>query len=295
MEQALGLMCGAGGLPARMADEARRRGWRVLAFAFADADVVAHHADRVIPARIDTLAPVLATLQAEGISAVLFSGRFSMSGIIRTDVADADSLSRGVGERTGSRIDAALAGTIIATLAGFGIEVLDQRPFFGGALAPSGAWTARAPSDAEWTDIRRGFAIARMVADARIGQTVVVRHGAITAVEAVEGTSEAIRRGVAHAGPGAVIVKVVAHEHDYRFDVPTVGLETIEIVIAGGAAVLAVEAGRVLALDREALVRAADAANVALVGVAESEEGARDAAPRADGGLGGRPEPPNSR
>src|SRR5205809_468595 len=128
-------MCGAGGLPARMADEARRRGWRVLAFAFADADVVAHHADRVIPARI-------------------------------------------------------------------------------GALAPAGAWTARAPSGAEWADIGRGFAVARMAADARIGQTVVVRHGVITAVEAVEGTSEAIRRGVAHGGPGAVIVKVVAQEHD---------------------------------------------------------------------------------
>ena len=308
MEQALGLMCGAGGLPARMADEARRRGWRVLAFAFADADVVAHHADRVIPARIDTLAPVLATLQVEGISAVLFSGRFSMSGIIRTDVADTDSLSRGLDERAGSRIDAALAGTIIATLAGFGIEVLDQRPFFGGALAPAGAWTARAPSGAEWADIGRGFAVARMAADARIGQTVVVRHGVITAVEAVEGTSEAIRRGVAHGGPGAVIVKVVAQEHDYRFDVPAVGLETIEIAIAGGAAVLAVEAGRVVALDRGALVRAADAANVALVGVAHGEGGARAAPPGADGGFGaraappgadggfgGRPEPPNSR
>ena len=107
-----------------------------------------------------------------------------------------------------------------------------------------------------------------MIADARIGQTVVVRHGAVTAVEAVEGTTEAIRRGVAHAGPGAVIVKAVSAEHDYRFDVPAVGLETLEVAVAGGAAVLAVEAGRVVALDRDALVRAADAGNVAVVGVA---------------------------
>jgi len=267
-------MCGAGGLPARMADEARRRGWRVLAFAFAghevvpgnDAEALARHADRVIPARIDTLGPVLATLQAERVAAVLFSGRFSMGQIVRTDADRADVVARGVGERAGSRIDAQLAGTIIAMLAGFGIEVLDQRPFFGDALAPAGAWSARDPSEAEWADVRRGFTVARMIADARIGQTVVVRHGAITAVEAVEGTTETIRRGTAHAGAGAVIVKAVAPEHDYRFGVPAIGLETIETAIAGGASVLAVETGRVVAIDRDALVRAADAANLSLVG-----------------------------
>ena len=236
MEQALGLMCGAGGLPARMADEARRRGWRVLAFAFGDAGALAPHVDRVIAARVDALAPVLATLQAESIGSVLFSGRFSMSHIVRTDAAHADAVARGVGERAGSRIDAALAGTIITMLGGLGIEVLDQRPFFGDAVAPGGPWSARAPSEAEWEDIRRGFTVARMIADARIGQTVVV--------------------------------KAVAAEHDYRFDVPAVGLETLDAAIAGGATVLAVEAGRVVALDREALVRAADAANVALVGIA---------------------------
>jgi DUF1009 family protein len=267
VEQALGLMCGAGELPARMADEARRRGWRVLAFAFGDADALADHADRVVPARLDTLGPVLAALQAERIASVLFSGRFSMGDIIRTDAARADPLSRGVGERAGSRIDAVLAGTIITMLAGFGIEVLDQRPFFGDALAPAGVWSKRSPSEPEWDDVRRGFAVARMMAGARIGQTVVVRHGVITAVEAVEGTTEAIRRGIALAGRAAVIVKAVAAEHDYRFDVPAVGLETLEAAIAGGAAVVAVEAGRVIALDRESLVGAADAAGLALLGV----------------------------
>jgi DUF1009 family protein len=298
VEQALGLMCGAGGLPARMAAEARRRGWRVLAFAFADAVAVAPHAERVVPARFDALAPVLATLQAERVTAVLFSGRFSMSEIVRTDATRADAFSRGVGERAGSRIDADLAGTIITTLAGFGIEVLDQRPFFGDSLAAVGAWASRAPSEAEWEDVRRGFTIARAMAEARIGQTVVVRHGVVTAVEAVEGTTEAIRRGTTQAGRGAVIVKAVAREHDYRFDVPAVGLETVETAVAGGAAVLAVEAGRVVVLDRETTARAADAAGLALIGVAgdaEGGRGGRGVAGDAEGGLGGRPEPPNSR
>jgi len=260
-------MCGAGSLPARMAEEARRRGWRVLAFAFDDAAPLAPHADRVVPARLDALAPVLAALQGERVSAVLFSGRFSMGEIVRTDAARADALSRALNERAGSRIDAALAGTIIAMLSGFGIEVLDQRPFFGDALASAGPLSRRVASDAEWADVRRGLEVARTIADARIGQTVVVRHGAVTAVEAVEGTTEAIRRGTAHAGAGAVIVKAVARDHDYRFDVPAIGLETVQAAVAGGAAVLAVEAGRVVVLDRSAIVREADAAGLALVGI----------------------------
>lgn len=260
-------MCGAGALPARMADEARRRGWRVVAFAFDDAAALDGCVERVIPARIDTLAPVLMALQTEQVTSVLFSGRFSMGEIVRTDAARADEVARGFGDRAGSRIDAALAATVIATLAGFGIEVLDQRPFFGDSLAASGTWSSRAPSEAEWNDIRRGAFVARAMADAHIGQTVVVRHGAITAVEAVEGTSDAVRRGTALAGPGAVIVKVAARDHDYRFDVPAVGLETLHAAIEGGAAVLAVEAGRVVALDGEALVREANGADVALVGI----------------------------
>lgn len=260
-------MCGAGGLPARMAEEARRRGWRVLAFTFSDTMAVAPHADTVVPARLDQLSKVVATLQAERVAAVLFSGRFSMGEIVRTDAARADALARAVDHRAGSRVDAALAGTIISALAALGIEVLDQRPFFGDTLATEGPWTGRRPSEPEWADIHRGFVVARTIADARIGQTVVVRHGVVTAVEAVEGTTDAIRRGTAHAGPGAVIVKAVARDHDYRFDVPAIGLETVEAAVAGGAAVLAVEAGRVVVLDHEAMARAANAATLALVGV----------------------------
>jgi DUF1009 family protein len=266
-EQRLGLICGAGTLPALMAGEARRRGWRVVAFAFDDAAGLEAHADAVVPARLDELGSVLAHLQAEHASAVLFSGRFPMGEIVRADLARDDAFTRGIKERAGSHIDAALAGSIIATLGAFGIEVLDQRPFYGDRLAVRGPLSRRTPSDAEWADVRRGLEVARQIADARIGQTVVVRHGAVTAVEAVEGTTEAVRRGTAQAGPGAVIVKAAAGDHDYRFDVPTIGLETVRAATAGGAAVLAVEAGRVAVLDRAAIVHEADAAGLALVGV----------------------------
>jgi len=259
-------MCGAGPLPARMAQAARRQGWRVWAFAFPGADDLAPHADRVVPSRITEAAAVLAALQADGVSAALFGGRFSMSEVLQADARTADATSRRIGEHAGSRVDAKLLEAIVALFASIGVEVLDQRPFVGD-LAPAGPLGSRSPSDAEAADVRRGLVAARMAADAGIGQTVVVRHGVVVAVEAVEGTTAAIGRGTSLAGPGAVVVKAVARDHDYRFDTPTVGVETVAAAADGRAAVVAVEAGRVLVVDREATARAADAAGIALVGV----------------------------
>ncbi len=265
MERALGLMCGAGDLPALMAAEARRQGWRVVAFAFADAAPVAPHAERVVPSRLTELGPVLTLLQEEKIAGVLFSGRFRLDDVLKTDVTDA-AHARMAGE-AGALVDTRLTAVAVTTLSAMGIELLDQRRFLGEALAGEGCWSARAPSESEWTDVRRGLAVARMAADASVGQTVVVKRGAVSAVEAVEGTTEAIRRGTALGGAGAVIVKAAATAHDFRFDTPTIGPETIEVAAAGRAAVVAVEAGRVLVLDRAITVRAADAAGIALLGV----------------------------
>jgi UDP-2,3-diacylglucosamine hydrolase len=124
---------------------------------------------------------------------------------------------------------------------------------------------ARTPSEAEWADVRRGLEVGRALATLSIGQTVVVRRGAVSAVEAMEGTTAAIRRGTALSGPGAVVVKTVGADHDFRFDVPTIGPETIEAAAVGAAAVVALEAGCVFVLDRAATTRRADAAGIALV------------------------------
>jgi UDP-2,3-diacylglucosamine hydrolase len=267
VERSLALMCGAGLLPARMAEEAQRRGWRVIAFAFDGAPDIADRVDRVVPARITALGPVLATLQEAGVSAALFSGRFSMPEIVRTDRATADAAARSLEAQAESRIDARLADVVIATLAGLGVEVLDQRDFLGEWRGGAGCWSARAPTDAEWTDVRRGLAVARLIADARVGQTVVVRHGAVVAVEAVEGTTETIRRGGAVGGPGAVVVKAVARDHDYRFDAPAVGPDTLRAARDARVSVVALEADRVLLVDRAEALRIADGAGIAVVGV----------------------------
>ena len=268
MERSLGLMAGAGTLPGRAAAEARRHGWRVVAFAFEDAPGLAESADHVIPSAITDIQAVLAGLAAERVEAAVFVGKFwKSSAFARYDETDA----AGRGLARGGLSDAALGQMVVATLAGMSIEVLDQREFLGPWLLPAGTLTARAPSAAEWDEIREGFRLAGRLAEDGIGQTVVRARGVTVAVEAAEGTDETIRRGGRLAGPGAVVVKSVADSHDYRFDVPTVGTATIEAMRESGATALAVPAGRVLLVDREPVVRLADQAGIALV----SDDGGR--------------------
>jgi DUF1009 family protein len=262
--RSLGLMCGAGVLPARMAAQARRQGWRVVAFTFPGAADLGTAADRVIPCRIEAMGPVLAALGHEQVSGVLFSGKFWMSELLATQTPDAAHAR--LASRAGALLDGNITQAIVSTLDGMGIELLDQRPFLGDWLGGARVWSAREPSEAEWSDIRRGFAVARLNAEASVGQTVVVRRGVVAAVEAIEGTTETVRRGTTLGGPGAVVVKAVARSHDFRFDTPAIGPETLAAAAAGGATAVALQAASVIILDAETAVRQADAAGIALVG-----------------------------
>lgn len=277
MERALGLICGAGTLPARMAAEARRQGWRVVAFTFAsaggEAEDAATYADVVIPSRVGQLGAVLAGLAREGVTATLFSGKFWMTEVLVTAGRDGagdgglDTATAAIWAHARTLGDADLTAAILATLGRHGIAVLDQRLFLGEAMIGAGVATLRAPSTEEADDARRGLALAHVLAQTGAGQTVVLRRGVVTALEAVEGTTEAIRRGCELAGAGAVIAKAVLDTHDYRFDAPAIGPDTVEAAARGGAAVIAVSAGRVMLLEREAAIRRADAAGIAIVGV----------------------------
>ena len=264
MERRLAVMAGAGVLPGRAAAEAVRQGWRVVALAFDEAAGLGAHAERVVPSTIKDIQAVLQTLGDERVQAAVFVGKFW-----KQRVFDAVGATDEAGLRLARSglSDDALAGTVLATLSGMGIEVLDQRPFLAPWMMDDGTLTSRAPSPAEWEEIRAGFALARRLAEDGIGQTVVRSRGVTLAVEAVEGTDETIRRGVRLAGPGAVVVKAVAAGHDFRFDIPTVGPATIAAMADGGATALAVNGGKVLLVDREDAVRAANAAGIAVVSV----------------------------
>lgn len=267
MERTLALICGAGPLPARLAAQARRDGWRIVAFTFARAEGVDACADRVVPSRVVELGPVLAVLQEERVTAALFGGKFWMQELLGADRAQADPVAISFEAEAKSRSAAHLSRVVVSTFGSLGIDVLDPRDFMGDWLAQAGCLTPGVPTEDEWRDVRAGLRAARALADQDVGQTVVLRHGVVTAVEAVEGTTAAIERGTALAGRGAVIVKTVAVNHDYRLDLPAVGSDTIDTAARGGARVLAVQAGRVVLLERAQALAQAAAAGLAVVGV----------------------------
>jgi hypothetical protein len=126
------------------------------------------------------------------------------------------------------------------------------------------------PTTAQRADVAFAWPIAKALGALDVGQTVVVEGGAVLALEAIEGTDEAVRRGCALGRGGACVVKVAKPSQDPRFDVPAVGLETLRVLREGGGAILAFEAGATLVLEREALVAEADAAGIALLGVADA-------------------------
>jgi UDP-2,3-diacylglucosamine hydrolase len=262
MEHVLALIAGAGDLPGRAAAEARRQGWRVVALAFGEAPGLTEHAEAVVSCRLAELGPALAELERRAPRAAVFVGKlWKQEAFARGSEADATA-RRLAGQGLS---DAALADTVVSTLGGLGIAVLDQRQFLGPWLASTPVLTARRPSEDEWTELRAGFGLARRLAGEGIGQTVVRCRGVTVAVEAVEGTDEAIRRGTTLAGPGAVVVKATALAQDYRFDIPAVGPATVRVMAEGGATALAVERGRVLLAHREEAIRLAEDAGIALV------------------------------
>jgi UDP-2,3-diacylglucosamine hydrolase len=263
VERRLALIAGAGDLPGRAAAEARRQGWEVVAFAVRDdCPGLEEHADEVVPASFSDIQAVTAALAGRAPQAAVFCGKLTKADTF----ARAAALGRNALTSRGLS-DAALGEMAVAVLTGLGIEVLDPRRFLGQWLVTTPSLTRRVPSPDEWEEVQAALRVARVVSTLGVGQTVVWARGVTVAVEGAEGTDETIRRGTRLSGPGAVVVKAVAPGHDYRFDLPTVGPVTVAAAADGGAAVLAVDRGRVLVLDRDAVVRMADTAGLALVSV----------------------------
>ena len=144
-----------------------------------------------------------------------------------------------------------LIGAVAAVLKDEGIELIDSTSLLKPMLASAGVMTRRAPTDDEQKDFEFGYEMADAIAGLDIGQTIAVKHRAVVAVEAMEGTDEVIARAGHLAGPGVRIVKVAKPKQDMRFDVPVVGLATIQAMRAAGASALSIDAGKTLMFERD--------------------------------------------
>ena len=153
-----------------------------------------------------------------------------------------------------------------------GIDLIDSTAFLAPLLAGEGVLTKRAPTPEELQDFAFGYRMADAIAGLDVGQTIAVKHQAVVAVEAMEGTDEVIGRAGHLAGPGVRIVKVAKPKQDMRFDVPVIGIATIQAMRVAGAAALSVDAGRTLVLDGEHVFASANEARITIVGRPRQEQ-----------------------
>ncbi|HEV3484432.1 MAG TPA: UDP-2,3-diacylglucosamine diphosphatase LpxI [Vicinamibacterales bacterium] len=203
-------------------------------------------------------------LKAAGVSQAVMAGQVKHAKIFSGIVPDLTLLS--VFTRLKARNTDALISAVADVMRDEGIELLDSTAFLRPLLAREGVLTSRAPTDEERDDFEFGYRMADAIAALDIGQTIAVKHKAVVAVEAMEGTDEVIARAGHLAGSGARIVKVAKPNQDMRFDVPVIGVATIAAMRAAGATALSIDAGRTLVVDGERVFASADEAQIAIVG-----------------------------
>jgi hypothetical protein len=267
----LGLIAGNGRFPFLVAEAARRAGRRVVAVAVkeeASPDLAAT-VDEIHWVGLGQLGRCIEALRAAGVSEAVMAGQVQhrriFSGIV-PDLKLAGVLVRVAVKNTDS-----LIGGVADALGREGITLLPSTALLEDQMATAGAMSRRKPGSDERKDIAYGVEVARTLSALDLGQTVVIKDRAAVAVEAMEGTDEVIRRAGRLAGPGTTVVKLAKPSQDMRFDVPVVGVRTLEAMREARARTLAVEASRTLLIDRAAVLAAADEAGLAIWGIAMDE------------------------
>lgn len=270
---AIGLIAGGGQFPLLFAEAARARGRRVVAIAHVNetSPELEELADRTYWVKLGQLGKIITSFRREGVCETVFAGTITKTRIFHDILPDFKGLT--LWSKIDRRLDDAILRAVATTLEEEGIRVLASTCYLDHLFFPQGVLTKKKPSSAHLDDIRFGWKVAREVGRLDIGQCVVVRERSVLAVEAIEGTDAAIRRGGELAGSGAVVVKLKKPDQDFRFDLPATGVKTIETLAAVKGAVLAVEAGQSLLFDRDAMVEVANRAAIVVVGLSEDEQG----------------------
>jgi UDP-2,3-diacylglucosamine hydrolase len=266
----LGLIAGNGRFPFLILDAARRQGHDVVVIAtkeeaFKERDAAARAAGAAIHwISIGQLGKCISLLKQAGATRAVMAGQVKHTKIFGGIVPDLTFM--GLLARLPFKNTDGLIGAVANVLRENGIELIDSTALLEPLLAPPGVLTMRALTGDEQRDIEFGYQMADAIAALDIGQTVAVKDRAVVAVEAMEGTDAVIARAGQLAGPGVRIVKVAKPRQDMRFDVPVVGLGTMTAMRAAGASALSIDAAKTLIFDREAVLAAANDAQIAIVG-----------------------------
>ncbi|MBI3604136.1 MAG: UDP-2,3-diacylglucosamine diphosphatase LpxI [Nitrospirae bacterium] len=263
----IGLIAGNGRFPIIFADNVRRLGYTVSAVAHLGetAPELEQHVDRIHWVKIGQFGKLLKALKEDGVRQAVMLGGIKKTHVFTTVMPDLRALA--LFSRLRHWKDDGILREVAAELEREGIRIRESTFGLHGILVEEGTLTKRSPSKKEWEDIRYGWETALEIGRLDIGQCVVVKDRVVVAVEAVEGTDEAIRRGGGLAGVGASVVKRCKPQQDLRFDLPAVGPTTVKTMASVKATALALEAGRSVLLDRDQMLQSAERAGIAIVGL----------------------------
>lgn len=265
----IGLIAGQGVFPIAVAQGARKSGIALHCVAIRDLTrpEIEAEVDSVTWIHLGEAAKGIGSFAAAGVDRVVMAGKVPKELLYRENVSlELDESAKDVMGALGDRRDDTILGAVADFLAKVGIELLPQYALAPDLLAGAGPLGTLAPTSEQEADVRFGFPIAKRIAALDIGQTLVVKNRAVIAVEAIEGTDAAIRRA-GEITPDTCVLKVEKPSQDARFDVPTIGPDTIDSLAAARASLLAFEAGVTVVLERERLVREADARGICVLGV----------------------------
>ena len=266
----LGLLAGNGRFPFLVAQEARKQGRKVVVVAFREeADPALEQiVDSFHWAFVGQLNKWVTIFNSEGVEEVVMAGLVRHSNMYADfKKFHPDIRALKLFWRLKDRKADTILGGVAEELAKDGLKLIPSIQHLTHYLAPEGILTKRKPTLQEQADIQFGFRLAKEMAGLDIGQTVCVKNKAVIAVEAMEGTDRCIRRAGELALGNFVVVKVAKPKQDLRFDVPVIGLSTIETFQESGGGVLAIEAGKTLVFDLEQLVEWANGEKISIVGV----------------------------
>jgi DUF1009 family protein len=273
-----GLIAGNGRFPFLVLEGARSQGIEMAVIALKEeaSPELEKNAKRLHWVSLGELSKAIDLMHKEGVTQAVMAGQVKHNKIfsaIRPDWKLAKLLLSLPVKNTDS-----LIGAVARVLHDEGIELVDSTKFLGTLLPAEGILTRRSPDQSESADIIYGRHVAQQIAALDLGQTVVVRDRACVAIEAMEGTDETIERAARiTGGQRIVVVKVSKPAQDMRFDVPVVGLQTIEVMQRSNATALGLDAGKTLLFDRDRLIAAADAAGIAIQAFAPGTAAARPA------------------
>jgi DUF1009 family protein len=261
-----GLIAGNGQFPFLVVEGAKKQGASLAVVAIREETdkSIEQVADNVVWVGIGQLGKMISFFKNEGVTQAMMAGQVKHVQIFSGALPDVRMLK--MLWNLPKRNTDSLIGGVADEMAKEGIELIDSTYLIQDRLSPTGVLTKRKPSDVEQQNIEYGLHIAQEIARLDLGQTIVVRASACVAIEAMEGTDATIRRAGELANGKLTVVKVAKPDQDMRFDVPVVGVPTIEAMIKAGATCLSVTAGKTLIFDRDAVLKLADANKICVLG-----------------------------